>query len=173
MCVGDGVRPAKVCGRAMTKLKSAQSKGGVLEDHMNKLVLTIVAVFAFISLVGIGSAFAQRSQRLRSTPRQFQTFFAAFTKAVAKGDKNTVATMTQFPFDYGWDAGDEGTYTKAEFLKSFDNIFQETTDLFLQKNPIFFVENGRYSLTNEEVAAHYIFAKKAGRYKFVTFVVEP
>ncbi len=140
---------------------------------MIKFILSIVVVIAFFSLIGIETASGQSSQRLKSTPRQFQTFFAAFTKAVAKGDKNTVVSMTHFPFRYGWDAGDEGTYTKDEFLINFDHLVGETADLFSQKNPVFYVAKGRFNLTNEDDASHYLFEKKAGRYRFVAFIAEP
>ncbi|MBV9243027.1 MAG: hypothetical protein JO314_13565, partial [Acidobacteria bacterium] len=76
-----------------------------------------------ILAIGALTASAQKSQRLRSTPRSFQTFYAKFKSAVLRNDKRSVASMTSFPFKYGWDAGDEGTYTRTQFIAKFTRIF--------------------------------------------------
>ena len=81
--------------------------------------------------------------------------------------------MTAFPFQYGWDAGDEGTYTRREFLAKYKDILGSTGRLFGQRNPKFYVERGSYTLTNEDDASHYSFEKRGGVFKFTAIMVEP
>ena len=89
---------------------------------MKKLILSIVL---FLSLLFINgeTANAQKRLRLSSTPKAFQTFYAKFRNAAVRGDKKTVVSLTRFPFEYGFDAGDEGTFSKAQFISRFDNFF--------------------------------------------------
>ena len=139
---------------------------------MRKLILMIVL---FLSLLAINSetANAQKELRLNSTSKSFQTFFAKFRNAVVKRDKKTVASLTQFPFRYGFDAGDEGTFTKAQFLKRFGIFFRSERKIFAQKNPVFYSEGATYNLLDEWDASHYIFEKRGASYKFTAFIAEP
>lgn len=114
-----------------------------------------------------------QEKRLNSTPKAFQTFYVKFRNAVIKGDKNIVASMTQFPFEYGFDAGDEGTFSKAQFIKKFDDFFGEERKIFAQKNPVFYFEARTYNLTDNDDASHYIFEKKGASYKFTAYAAEP
>lgn len=120
-----------------------------------------------------GNAYAQSSRKLNNTPKAFQTFYAKFKSAVARKDKTAVAALTKFPFRYGWDAGDEGTYSKAEFTKNFKRIFEGGTKLFGKSNPTFTVDGSTYDLTNNDDASHYIFKKIGSRYWFTSMIVEP
>ena len=138
---------------------------------MKKLILLIVL---FWSLIAANHTTANsQEKRLNSTPKAFQTFYAKFRNAAVKGDKNTVASMTQFPFEYGFDAGDEGTFSKAQFIERFDDFFGEERKIYAQKNPIFYSEAGTYNLTDNDDASHYIFEKKGASYKFTAYVSEP
>lgn len=140
---------------------------------MKKLFMLTVFLVLSSVIIGVGRTSAQEGIRLNSTPKTFQTFYAKFKRAVIRKDKKAVSALTRFPFEYGWDAGDEGTYTKAQFAENFDRIFGDTSGLFEQEDPIFFVENDTYNLTNEEDASHYIFEKKGRSYKFSAISVEP
>lgn len=140
-----------------------------MRSHFFSIVF-LIAFFAFVSIANING---QTEKRLISTPKAFQTFFAKFKRATVNGDKKVVATMTSFPFRYGWDAGDEGTYDRAQFLANFDKIFGDARNLFRQKNPKFYIGDHSYGLTNEEDASHYRFEKRGSTYKLVAFVVEP
>lgn len=139
---------------------------------MKTLVLSITL---FLSLLAINSerANAQKELRLNSTPKAFQTFYATFRNAVVKRDKNTVASLTQFPFEYGFDAGDEGTFSKTQFIKKFDDFFGGGRKIFAQKNPVFYSEGETYNLTDEWDASHFIFKKKGTSYKFTAYIAEP
>lgn len=136
---------------------------------MKKLILLTVLFLSLFAVI----ANAQKSQKLNSTPKAFQTFYAKFRNAVVKGDKNLVASLTQFPFKYGFDAGDEGTFSKAQFIEKFDDIFGEERTIFEQKNPEFYSGAGTFDLTDEYDASHFIFKKKGASYKFTAYVAEP
>jgi hypothetical protein len=137
---------------------------------MKKLILLIVL---FWSLFAAGSETANgQERRLSSTPKAFQTFYAKFRSAMIKDDKRAVASLTLFPFIYGFDTGDEGTLSKAQFIKRFDRFFGKNKKLFAQKNPQLSSEAGNYDLT-DEYATHFIFEKKGASYKFTARIVEP
>ena len=130
-------------------------------------VLVLAHFFVF-------NAAAAAQQRLNSSPRAFRTFFAKFRAAVEKGDKQQVAAMTRFPFKYGFDAGDEGTMTKRQFVKRFGEIFGDSPRNFLpEKNPSFSRgDNGSYVVSTDE-ASYFVFVKSGTGFKFVSFMVEP
>ena len=140
---------------------------------MKILIISIVLFNSSIAMIGVGTVDGQTKRKLSSTPVAFQAFYAKFRAAVTKRDRNAVVSLTRFPFHYGWDAGDEGTYTRPQFFAKFNDIFRGTGKLFAQKDPTFYVENGSYGLTNEADASHYTFDKRGSVYKFNSFVVEP
>jgi len=142
---------------------------------MKKLILLTVLFFSLFAAGGSETSNAQKNQRLNSTPKAFRIFYAKFRNAVVKGDKNTVASLTQFPFKYGFDAGDEGTFSKAQFIKRFVDIFGGERKIFGQKNPIFYLysETGTFELTDSDDASHYTFEKKGASYKFKAYAAEP
>lgn len=115
-----------------------------------------------------------QEKRLDSSPQIFQTFFSKFKSAVAKNDKTMVAAMTFFPFKYGFDAGDEGAMSKAQFVKRFNDIFGESPSQFLtEKNPLFSRgEAGSYVISTDD-AAHLTFVKVGNSFKFTAYIVEP
>lgn len=137
---------------------------------MRKIVLLIVLVWLIVAANGV-TAVAQE-KRLNSTPKAFQTFYAKFKSAMVKGDKTAVASLTQFPFRYGFDAGDEGTFSKAQFTKRFKELFGSYKKLFAQNNPVFALDEGTFNLTSDD-ATHFRFEKKGATYKFVAMISEP
>lgn len=140
---------------------------------MKKLILLSVLFLSLFAVTGSETASAQKKQKLSAAPKAFQIFYAKFRTAVVKGDKKTVATLTGFPFRYGFDAGDEGTFSKTRFIEKFDDIFGGERKIFAQKNPIFYSEAGTFNLTDEDDASHYIFEKKGASYKFTAYLAEP
>jgi hypothetical protein len=100
---------------------------------------------------------------------EFREFYGKFSTAILKRDRNAVAAMTKFPFKYGYDAGDEGTYTRAQFLRRFD---LSDHDVFRQKDPTLAFQNGSYLISSED-AAHYTFDWDGKSYLFTAFMVEP
>ena len=118
-------------------------------------------------------AFGQTEKKLSSTPKEFQTFYAKFKGAVLRKDRQAVASMTSFPFKYGWDAGDEGTYSRSRFLTNFTRIFGNNQKIFRQANPSFTIDGKSLDLMDEDDASHYGFVKTATGYKFRSIMVEP
>ena len=140
---------------------------------MKNFIFTIVFGLTLI-VAGYQTANAQTEKRLDAAPRAFQTFFAKFKAAIEKSDKTTAAAMTRFPFSYGFDAGDEGAMTKAQFVKRFVDIFGKSPKRFLpEKNPLFSKgDDGSYVVSTED-AAHLTFVKSGNSFKFASFIVEP
>ncbi|MFZ1699876.1 MAG: hypothetical protein WBO10_15620 [Pyrinomonadaceae bacterium] len=138
-----------------------------------KTLLSIVLVLTVFVFANPADINAQTSKRLTATPKAFQAFFAKFKTAAIKRDRTAVASMTKFPFKYGWDAGDEGSYNRAQFISNFSRIFDGTGSFFERKNPKFYTESGSFDLTNENDASHYIFEKRGSTYKFTAFIAEP
>ncbi|MBK8304966.1 MAG: hypothetical protein IPK98_16835 [Chloracidobacterium sp.] len=89
----------------------------------------IIAIVILLTALPIAAQYAPepKRDRLDSAPKAFRTFFAKFRTAVEKNNKTQVAAMTRFPFAYGYDAGDEGMYTRTQFLKNFKHV---TGDFF-------------------------------------------
>lgn len=138
-----------------------------------KYFLIIFLVLFILAASGGETASAQNGRRLSSTPKAFQVFYTKFRKAVIARHKVTVASLTRFPFRYGYDAGDEGTYSRAQFLKNFKNVFGDDIAIFRLTNPAFHSEGAKFDLVDESDASHYIFEKKGTTYKFTGYFAEP
>ncbi|HEV7701647.1 MAG TPA: hypothetical protein VGO43_15560 [Pyrinomonadaceae bacterium] len=141
----------------------------MLASNLRRRIILACLCLALAS----ASAAAQRSVRLHSTPASFQAFYAKFKKAVARRDKAAVASLTAFPFQWGFDAGDEGTWTRMQFIRNFNKIFDGERSLIAQRDPMFYTEGGEFGLTNENDASHFGFSKKGKVYKFTSYIVEP
>lgn len=131
------------------------------------IVAVLLAVFCprFVS--------AQKSVRLSATPKQFQVFYAKFRTAILRKDKRTVAALTHFPFEWSLDLGDSGKYSRAQFLRKFDELFFPLVGEFRLKNPKFWSEGGGFTLSSEENASHFSFKKKGKMYRFTFYLIEP
>jgi hypothetical protein len=120
------------------------------------------------------SAAAQTEKRLNSAPQAFRAFFAGFKNAVAKNDKTRIAAMTRFPLKYGFDAGDEGTMTRSQFIKRYKEIFGDASESFLpEKNPVFSNGDGGSYVVSTRDASHFVFVKSGSTFKFTAYIVEP
>lgn len=81
--------------------------------------------------------------------------------------------MTRFPFSYGYDAGDEGTYSRTQFLKNFKHVTAAFFGEFkMDKDPVFSRDEERYVISTES-ASHLSFAPSGKTFKFVAYIVEP
>ena len=69
--------------------------------------------------------------------------------------------------------GDEGTYSRTQFLKHFKDV---TGDFFgefkMEKDPVFSMGKGRYVISTEN-ASHRSFVRSGTTFKFVSYCVEP
>lgn len=130
------------------------------------LIIPIVLLFAALS----ASAQLERNEkRLNSAPQEFRTFFASFSRAVAKRDKMQIAGITRFPLPYGFDAGHEGTMNRTRFLREFNSMFSGP----FERNPLFSRgDGGAYVITTEE-ALHLNFNKVKGKFMLTSYIVEP
>ena len=139
---------------------------------MKNFIFSIVVVLTLF-VINNRTTNAQE-KRLNSSPQTFRTFFSKFKSAVEKNSKTRVASMTLFPFKYGFDAGDEGTMSKAQFVKRFSEIFGESPNrFFTEKNPLFSRgDAGSYIITTDD-ATHLIFVKRGSSFKFTAYIAEP
>lgn len=133
-----------------------------------RLVFVALLICAFIP-----SAFAQE-KRLDSSLPDFRAFFLKFKNSVNKSNKALIASLTVFPFKYGFDAGDEGTMTKTQFLKNCDKrLAKSLKEAVNEENPLFTESrNGLYILATQD-AANLVFVRRGGSYKFSSYIVEP
>jgi hypothetical protein len=135
--------------------------------------ITFLFVLAITIFVVNNQSIIAQEKRLNSSPEAFRTFFSKFKSAVENSDKTAVASMTVFPFKYGFDAGDEGKMSKAQFVKRFNEIFGRNPKKFMtEKNPMFRKDGGSYIVSTED-AAHLIFVRDKSGFKFSAYMVEP
>ncbi len=126
-----------------------------------------------IGFVAVKNVSAQKTVRLSSTPNAFQVFYKKFVKAASRGVGAEIAAMTNFPFKYGFDAGDEGVWNRTEFLKDYGKIFMPQPVVFKRKDPQFTSDDTSYTLMNSDDASYFTFKKKGGTYKLTSYIVEP
>lgn len=138
-----------------------------------RIIIALVILVAAFPIAAQNAPEPERA-RLNSAPKAFRTFFAKFRTAVEKNNKTQVAAMTRFPFAYGYDAGDEGKYTRTQFLKNFKQV---TGDFFgeykMGKNPWFEGGDDQTYTISTESASHLTFAKSGNTFKFISYYVEP
>lgn len=134
----------------------------------------IVSIILLFAALAASAQTEAPEKRLNSAPQVFRTFFSGFLRAVGKADRSAVAAMTQFPFNYGFDAGDEGTMTRTQFIKRFADVFgKHPREFMTEKNPVFSRgDDGSYMVSTQD-AAHLVFVKRKGAFKFTDYVVEP
>jgi len=136
---------------------------------MKRIALALV-ILGSLSLV----ANAQPTTRLKQCPQAFRTFYAKFSSAVLRTDKNAVASVTKFPFGWAFDAGDSGKYTRSQFLRNFGKLFDRDTRDFLRLKIPFGKrrENGEIDMMSEdEMPLNF---ERSGRtYRFAAYLIEP
>ena len=138
---------------------------------MRKIICLSLLIIAFITFHQTANA---QDKRLNSAPKAFRAFFAQFKNAVEKSDKSAAANITIFPFKYGFDAGDEGSWTRKQFVKNFNKVFGDNPKkFFAERNPSFSRGDGGSYIISTEDAAHLIFVKKGNVFKFASYIVEP
>jgi len=139
---------------------------------IKKLCFYTIVSASLICLVNL--SISAQDKRLSSGPQAFQTFFAKFMAGVKRGDKAAVASMSQFPLVYGFDAGDEGKYSRRQFVKiGFTNIFgKKPTEFLPEKDPLLWIVGRDYTITTEN-AEHISFVKRGKAFLFTSYVVEP
>lgn len=128
---------------------------------------------AAIILVGAHQTVAQETH-LNSASAEFRAFYAKFIAAVHRGDKTAVAAITSFPLSYGFDTGDEGKWTRSQFLsKGFRRMFGKSPSEFLPtKNPLAERDGNSYTVSTRD-ATHLVFTKSGKRFLFTDYIVEP
>jgi hypothetical protein len=102
---------------------------------LTKQLLAISMVFLFASDLA-------ESAEIRQEARSFAPFWAQFKAAVANNNKEAIAAMTKFPFDY---YGKQ--LTKADFIKQYDAIFSHKVQrCFRNAKPVKHADRESYSV---------------------------
>ena len=81
-------------------------------------------IFAVLLVLTICTTWIADSAAQAQREDEFSVFFAAFQKAVADGDKEKVASLTNFN-RFSWEGNDTigKVKDKAAFLKNYDSMF--------------------------------------------------
>jgi hypothetical protein len=134
----------------------------------------LLALFVTSMTVAAVCQSPAQEKHLNSAAAEFRAFYGKFIAAVHRGDKVSVASMTSFPVIYGFDAGDEGKYTRQEFMKrGFRQMFGKMPKQFLtEKNPVVSGAGTSYTVSTKD-ATHLIFTKGGKRFFFTDYLVEP
>jgi len=124
---------------------------------MKTVVLTAFALLSLSFPTGVAAR--------KNFDPAVDAFWGKFQSAVARNDKDAVASMTKFPL--GMPYGVRSIKTKAQLLKSYGKIFDaETKKCFAAARPE--IENARdkkFSISCGE-AMMYWFEMFKGQYKF-------
>ena len=141
---------------------------------MRKPIIIAIVVLLSALVVAAQDVPEPVRERLNTAPKAFRTFFAKFRRAVEKNRRAEVVSMTRFPFTYGYDAGDEGTYSRAQFLKNWKHV---TGDFFgefkMERNPVFGKDTDGSFIISTDGASHLSFDRSGKTWKFTAYVVEP
>ena len=118
---------------------------------MKKLLPSIVTLLMLSAV-----ASHVQSQQAKSS-QTFASFWVQFKAALAKNDKEAVASMTRFPFYWG------EKLTRGEFIKKYSEIFDRKIQrCFAKAKPL--KDRASYSVFCGE--SIYVFEKVEGKYKF-------
>jgi len=111
---------------------------------------------ALMLLVLINPGF---SAEVKPDAQSFATYWTQFKAAVASKDKEAIAGMTKFPFNYG------KKMTRADFIKQFDVIFNaKVRKCFQNAKPMKDTDRENYTVfCGEDI---FTFAKENGEYRF-------
>lgn len=108
---------------------------------------------------------------------EFSVFFAAFQKAVADGDKEEVASLTNF-YGFSWEANDAlaKVKDKGAFLKNYDSMFTPAIKEKIAKvKPTMVDRNTYYIRWSDKQNDYYLdFTRKPDEpFRFNGFTVGP
>ena len=122
---------------------------------MRTLFATTLALLMLISVaLGAGNQTEQTSQA-------FTSFWGEFKAAVAKNDRETVASLTKFPFLFG-----QKELSRAEFIKSYNSIFdQKAQRCFARAKPVKEKDGAGYNVFCGQKI--YAFDLIDGKYRFI------
>lgn len=119
-------------------------------------------MLAFVlSLVMLSPAASVAPSAKGQQAETFASFWVRFKTAVAKSDKETVASLTKLPFLY-----DNGELGRAQFIRRYGELFDRRIQRCLPKaKPV--RDGESYSVFCGEQGL--FFEKVNGRYKFTSF----
>lgn len=128
---------------------------------------TTLAIALVILCLGTPLAGASGQRNQKGTAADMETFWSAFQSAVARNDREAVASMTHFPLTMPY--GVRSIRTKAQFLNSYSKIFDaETKKCFATARPNREQANNKRFWIGCGEAMMYWFNVVNGEYKFIS-----
>lgn len=125
--------------------------------------LFLAVALSLLVLTGAEESSAHFGRRAAPPPQSesFASFWKNFKTALAKNDKEAVASLTKLPFPY-----DNGELSRAQLIKRFDELFDRRLKRCLARARA--VRDGEsYSVFCGEQGL--FFERVNGRYKFTSF----
>ena len=147
----------------------------------------ILILFLFI----IGCSSIQNNKEDVRVDSRFITFWKEFQNAVAKNDKAKVSEMTLFPLsgsDFVAERYDGKGLSKEEFIKYYENIFDQEVKNIIKKDAFQLINSGVLSIRKHDSQKTYVlevlydwgdgtesmtifsFAEKENEYKLVNLI---
>ncbi len=112
---------------------------------------------SILTLLMLSAVASHVQSRQAKITQPFASFWSQFKAALAKNDKEAVASMTKFPFYWGEEL------TRGEFIKKYTEIFDRKVQrCFAKAKPI--KDRDSYSVFCGE--SIYVFEKVEGKYRF-------
>lgn len=93
---------------------------------------------------------------------------------VRRKESAKVAAMTSFPLPCGFDAGDEGKYTRRQFLCNYSRLFGENiADSIDESDPMCGVAQDGVVIVTSKDALSLNFKKYSSGFKLIAYLIEP
>ncbi len=109
-------------------------------------------------MLGAAPAYCADKAAAKEQDRDFQQFYTQFQQAVAKSDKQKVASLTKLPYMF-----DSKNLDRGQFIAKFETLFPSATRKCLSKAKPIKDQQCYMAFCGEEI---FIFARVDGQYKF-------
>lgn len=119
---------------------------------------------AFLLVLLLASASGSSHSQPQQKPETFASFWREFTSAIAKNDKESVASLTQLPFYFN-----DKDQDRAGFVKIYNQIFTRSIRRCMARAKPMRDANDKnsYDVFCGEVI--FVFGKADGKFKFLSF----
>lgn len=126
----------------------------------------IVAITFALLTLSVCLAFPSQNNQRETAPPAVNAFWIKFQSAVAKNDREAVASMARFPLEMPY--GVRSIRSKAQLMKNYGKIFDAPTrKCFAEARPEFDeAQKGKFYIGCGE-AMMYWFGLVRGEYKFL------
>lgn len=106
-------------------MESAATSGKIINEPLRESMRTRI-IIVLLTLIFAYTCVAASKVSTPQTDPTIRTFWAKFKVAVTKGDKEAIASMTQFPVEMPY--GFPPIRTKAQLIKRYREVFNVQAD---------------------------------------------